>query len=169
MHTTQELLILATVSHQNIKKQKLKMTDIFREAKNELSSLIQEYGASVTEPDTWPESVGYAPWIEEVWMNYLSNAIKYGGIPPVIKVGAEPISDNKVKFWVKDNGTGLTPENQKKLFKKHVRLNPEKAEGYGLGLSIVKRIVEKLDGTVGVESSGIQGEGSRFYFILPAS
>lgn len=110
--------------------------------------------------------MGYAPWIEEIWTNYLGNAIKYGGKPPKIKVGFE-IINNCVKFWVKDNGDGLTKEEQPKLFSKYVRLAPKKAEGYGLVLSIVKSIADKLDQSVGVESSGVKGEGSLFYFSLP--
>jgi signal transduction histidine kinase len=54
------------------------------------------------------------------------------------------------------------------LFRNFVRLDPQKADGYGLGLSIVKKIIEKLGGTVGVESTG-NGEGSKFFFILPAN
>ncbi|MBW8324130.1 MAG: hypothetical protein K0M50_05140 [Prolixibacteraceae bacterium] len=53
------------------------------------------------------------------------------------------------------------------LFNKFTRLDTLKAEGHGLGLSIVKRIVEKLNGEVGVESKNTPGEGSTFYFILP--
>jgi signal transduction histidine kinase len=68
-------------------------------------------------------------------------------------------------YWIQDNGKGLSMQKQKMLFKNFVRLEPEKAEGYGLGLSIVKKIVEKLDGSVGVESNG-NGEGSKFFFIL---
>jgi signal transduction histidine kinase len=69
-----------------------------------------------------------------------------------------------VRFWVLDNGTGLTLENQKKLFAQFSRLEQARAEGHGLGLSIVQRIVARLGGTVGVESA--VGQGSRFYFTL---
>ena len=67
---------------------------------------------------------------------------------------------------MKDNGKGLSKDEQNRLFKKFVRLHPQKADGYGLGLSIVKKIIEKLEGKVGVESN-IDGNGSKFYFILP--
>ena len=52
--------------------------------------------------------------------------------------------DGNVKFWIKDNGKGLSAEQQKLLFKNFVRLQPQNAEGYGLGLSIVKKIIEKF-------------------------
>jgi len=123
----------------------------------------------ISEPARWPAALGYANWVEEIWTNYLTNAIKYGGTPPELTVGAEPALNGMVRFWIKDNGNGILPENQHKLFKKYTRLSPEKAEGYGLGLSIVKRIVEKLDGTAGAESSGKPGEGALFWFELPAA
>ena len=71
-----------------------------------------------------------------------------------------------VRFWVRDNGLGLTPEAQAILFTEWTRLQPQQATGHGLGLSIVRQIVEKLGGTAGVESS--VGGGSEFYFTLPA-
>jgi two-component system sensor histidine kinase/response regulator len=74
--------------------------------------------------------------------------------------------DGKVRFWVRDNGDGLTEEEQENLFTEFTRLHQVRAEGYGLGLSIVRRIVEKLGGDVGVESE--VGAGSLFYFTLPA-
>ncbi|HKL33398.1 MAG TPA: histidine kinase N-terminal 7TM domain-containing protein [Tangfeifania sp.] len=166
MHITKELLTLARISQQEVELEPLNMQAVFNEALQQLKLPIEESGAEIKSPENWPRAMGYAPWIEEIWTNYLSNAIKYGGSPIRIEVGSE-IHDNCVKFWVKDNGDGLTKEEQAKLFSKYVRLAPEKAEGYGLGLSIVKSIADKLDQSVGVESTGIKGEGSRFYFALP--
>jgi signal transduction histidine kinase len=141
------------------------MGDIFTEAQRQLFDLIKTSEAIITVPDKWQEAVGYGPWIEEVWTNYLSNAIKYGGNPPKIEVGSTVLTDGNIRFWIKDNGEGLFAEELRKLFKKFVRLNPQKADGYGLGLTIVKKIIEKLGGTVDVES--IKGEGSVFSFTLP--
>ncbi len=72
-----------------------------------------------------------------------------------------------VRFWVRDNGPGLTPEAQSRLFTPFTRLDQVRAQGHGLGLSIVRRIVEKLGGQVGVESQ--LGQGSTFFFTLPAA
>ncbi len=116
-------------------------------------------------PDTWPVALGYAPWIEEVWANYMSNAIKYGGQPPRLELGATRQVDDMIRFWVRDNGPGLTPEDQEALFTPFTRLDQVRATGHGLGLSIARRIVENLDGQVGVESEPDQG--SLFYFTLP--
>ncbi len=163
---THELLLLATTDKTEVELKPLEMANVFNEAKNQLADLIKNSNTQITEPPEWPQAIGYAPWIEEVWSNYLSNAIKYGGTPPVIEVGAETLLNGNITFFIKDNGKGLTPEEQKKLFNNFVRLNPKKAEGYGLGLSIVKKIIEKLNGSVGVESNE---NGSKFYFILPSN
>ena len=68
---------------------------------------------------------------------------------------------------MRDNGPGLTPEAQAKLFAPFTRLEQIRAQGHGLGLSIVRRIIEKLGGEVGVISA--PGEGSCFYFTLPGA
>jgi signal transduction histidine kinase len=109
-------------------------------------------------------ALGYGPWVEEVWVNYLSNALKYGGRPPRVKLGATPQSDGKVRFWVRDNGPGLASGAQDRLFTPFTRLDRGRVAGHGLGLSIVRRIVEKLGGQVGVESE--EGAGSVFWFTL---
>jgi len=163
---THELLLLATTDKTQVERTQLDMGRIFNGAKLQLADLIKNSNAQITEPSEWPQAIGYAPWVEEVWSNYLSNAIKYGGTPPEIEVGADVIFNGNVVFWIKDNGKGLTEEQQKMLFKNFVRLEPQRVDGYGLGLSIVKKITEKLGGLAGVESKG-NGEGSKFYFTLP--
>jgi signal transduction histidine kinase len=75
--------------------------------------------------------------------------------------------DGTVRFWIRDNGPGLTPEEQTRLFTPFTRLDQAHAKGHGLGLSIVRRIVEKLGGQVGVESK--VGQGSLFTFTLPGA
>lgn len=167
IHITQELLILATVSHQEIAKKPLDMKRIFREALKQVKDLATVNHAVISAEKEWPTVIGYGPWVEEIWVNYLTNAIKYGGTPPVVSAGATIISNHTVRFWVSDNGNGIPHEKKHLLFQKHIRLEPGKAEGYGLGLSIVKRIAEKLDGQVGFESTGMAGEGSTFWFELP--
>ncbi len=168
LHTTQELLLLASVRQQEIKTKTLDMCQIVDEAISRNLSLVKEKNARFVKPDTCLPAKGYSSWVEEVWANYISNALKYGGNPPVIEFGSENIGDNMIKYWIKDNGNGISEAEQSILFNKFTRLDNLKIEGHGLGLSIVKRIVEKLGGTVGVESMGKPGEGSTFYFTLPS-
>jgi PAS domain S-box-containing protein len=162
-----ELLLLAGVRKTRVETKLLDMANIVAEAQLRLTDMIQEYRATVVLPDAWPVALGHAPWIEEVWVNYLSNALKYGDRPPHLELGATVQEDGMVRFWVHDNGPGLTAEERGRMFIPFTRLNQARATGSGLGLSIVQRIVEKLGGQVGVTSDGVPGRGSVFYFTLP--
>ncbi len=159
------LLLLARIRKEEIETGPLQMEDIVTEAQIRLSPLISASAAWLEVPARWPVAIGYAPWIEEVWVNYLSNAIKYGGRPPHLILGADPQDKGTIRFWVQDNGAGLAPEQQAQLFTPFKRFH-DGTEGHGLGLSIVKRIIEKLGGQVGVESRDGQ---TIFYFTLPAA
>jgi len=165
-----ELLLLSEVRRGDVAPQRLDMADIVASAQTRLGYLISQYEAEIVTPDAWPTALGHPAWIEEVWANYLSNAVKYGGdpasgLPPRVEVGATILEDGIVRFWVRDNGPGLTPEEQARLFTPFTRLHQVKALGHGLGLSIVQRIMDKLGGGVGIESE--PGAGSTFYFSLP--
>jgi PAS domain S-box-containing protein len=192
-----ELLLLAGVRKEDVASVPLAMAEIVQEACTRFALTIKETGAhvSVPAPSAWPVTLGHAPWVEEVWANYISNALKYGGrpkegIPPHVELGYTILeaeswkleSENayiehlassnqqpatSIRFWVHDNGPGLTLEAQAKLFAPFTRLEQVRAQGHGLGLSIVRRIVEKLGGEVGVES--VLGQGSCFYFTLPSA
>ncbi len=161
-----ELLLLARVPMQEVQSAPLDMGAVVTEALERVGDMAKENSAIVTLPETWPVALGYGPWIQEVWINYISNAIKYGGQPPRVELGATVQEDGYVRFWVRDNGEGIAPEAQSRLFTPFTRLNQINTKGYGLGLSIVQRIVEKLHGQVGVEST--LGQGSVFSFTLPA-
>lgn len=164
----EELMLLTGVRKQEVIPKPIDMNSVVREAINHVQIFIQEQHAHITLHDetVWPEALGHAPWIEEVWVNYISNAIKYGGRPPHVEVGAVMQADGKVRFWIRDNGSELSKEAQAKLFTPFTQLAQARTDGHGLGLSIVRRIVEKLDGEVGLTSE--VGRGSTFYFTLPA-
>lgn len=144
----------------------LNMSEIISEiVQKRLVLMIQEFRGEIILPKTWHTAFGYAPWIEEVWANYLSNGLKYGGQPPRLELGSNQVNDDTARFWVRDNGMGLSEIAQAKLFMPFMRLEKERASGHGLGLSIVQQIVEKLHGHVGIESK--ENQGSTFYFTLP--
>jgi signal transduction histidine kinase len=84
-------------------------------------------------------------------------------------VGASIVENGMVRFWIRDNGPGLTEEQQASLFVPFTQLAQVRVGGHGLGLSIVQRIILKLGGEAGVESEGIEGRGSLFFFTLPAA
>jgi signal transduction histidine kinase len=128
--------------------------------------MIKAHRGRVSFPKNWPTAIGYAPWVEEVWANYLSNALKYGGEPPCVELGATTQSDGMIRFWICDHGPGIPPESQTRLFTPFTQLGRNHEGGHGLGLAIVLHIVEKLGGQVGIESE--LGKGSIFSFTLPA-
>ncbi len=159
-----ELLLLSNVRHADVTLYMVPMDEVVSSVLQRLEHLIRDKNARITQPATWPESLGYAPWIEEVWFNYLHNALQYGGPEPHIELGAERSSNGMVRYWVRDHGPGIDPEKQQELFTPFTKLEQVKTGGHGLGLSIVKRIVRKLGGQVGVESQ--LGQGSTFSFEL---
>lgn len=164
-----ELLLLAEIRKREVLCSPLDMGAIVAGACQRLASLSEELQAEIVTLERWPQALGYAPWVEEVWVNYVSNALKYGGRPPRVELGADVEPDGQVRFWVRDNGPGLSLEEQSRLFVPFTQLSQVRTKGYGLGLSIARRIVEKLGGQVGVSSEGGPGEGCVFSFTLPAA
>ncbi len=166
----EDILLLASMRQMDkVEMSSLNMAEIITEARGRLVDLVEKQQAEIilSIQESWPTAWGYAPWVEEVWANYLSNAIKYGGSS--VELGATVQPDGQVRFWVRDNGPGLTPGEQARLFAPFTQLHQVRAEGHGLGLSIVQRIVEKLGGQAGVESQGVPGRGSTFWFTLPGA
>jgi signal transduction histidine kinase len=106
--------------------------------------------------------------VREAMENYVSNAIKYTGQKGRIILRAHTTDDNRFHFVVEDNGIGVAEEHLSHLFEPYYRVQrpeTEDVEGYGVGLSLVKAIVERYKGEVWVESR--EGKGSRFGFWLP--
>lgn len=162
----QELLLLASLRQAEVEPRPVEMGRVVEAALDRLHRPLRQSGAVVERPPRWPAALGYGPWIEEVWANYLSNAVKYGGPSPHIRLGAEGVAGGAVRFWVEDDGPGLAPEHAAQAFAPFQRFHPSVAEGHGLGLSVVARIMARLGGAVGVESA--TGQGARFWFELPA-
>jgi len=131
------------------------------------SHLVETKGIHV-EVSELPDACGQAQWIEEIFANLISNAIKYMGqenaTPSITITGtSQPAA---VRYEVRDTGIGIKPEAQGSLFEMFSRVHevPD-IEGIGLGLSIVSRIITRLRGEIGVEST--YGEGTTFWFTLP--
>lgn len=165
-----ELLLMARLKRPDeIELTLLDMGTIVDNAMSRLEQMIVSLEAEIILPDKWPAALGYAPWVEEIWSNYLSNALKYGGRPPYIIIQAEH-KETMIQFTVQDNGPGIPAEQQSQLFEPFIRLsnvNTQQTPGHGLGLSIVARIAKKLGGHTCVESK--EGQGSTFGFTLQAA
>ncbi len=160
-----ELLAFSSIRQNEVVTEPLDMGEIFENVEKRIKTWWLEYSGTIHRPTEWPVVTGHGAWIEEVWVNYLSNAIKYGGSDLDIEVGYRVIEKGYVQFWVQDHGGGLSLEDQEIVFTKHTRIKGLSQEGHGLGLAIVKRILDKLSGYVGVESQ--IGQGCKFYFVLP--
>ncbi|HXL58287.1 MAG TPA: ATP-binding protein, partial [Chitinophagaceae bacterium] len=115
-----------------------------------------------------PSCEGDSGMIKQVWMNLLSNALKYSAKSeePEIEIGSKDDQFMHI-YFVRDNGVGFEMEYAHKLFGVFQRLHShEEFEGTGVGLALVKRIINKHNGDVWAEAS--PGKGATFYFSLPA-
>lgn len=131
----------------------------------DLEGRILETGAKVTS-DPLPQVFGDGVQLGLVFQNLISNALKFRGKKsPEIHISTEEFSDHW-KITVRDNGIGIEPEHQERIFKIFQRLH-SRAEysGTGIGLAICKRVIERHHGETCVESS--VGNGSSFWFTLP--
>jgi PAS domain S-box-containing protein len=158
------LLLLASVRKEDITPIPVDMHTIVQDALRRLNKIISDRGANITLPDTWPPIKGYAPWIEEVWANYISNAVKYGGDPCFVRIGSDDLGTS-IRYWIHDNGAGIPEERREEVFRPFTRFSELDIEGHGLGLSIVGRIVAKLGGSVDVHMP--ESGGCVFSFTLP--
>jgi PAS domain S-box-containing protein len=164
-----ELLFFARVRKTAVRPTPVNMAPLVDNVVHRLRQLIDSREAELVLPKRWPLALGYGPWIEEVWANYISNAVSYGGTPPRIELGADLLPDNRVRFWVRDNGDGVPPALRDRIFQGFGQTGVVRPTGHGLGLALVKRIIDKLDGEVGLICPVQDGRGSCFSFTLPVA
>jgi light-regulated signal transduction histidine kinase (bacteriophytochrome) len=141
------------------------MQSVLKIAELNLRLAIKESKAKIT----WePLPVIKADEVQmvQIFQNLIDNAIKFRGKkPPIIHISAKQ-EESEWIFWVKDNGIGIDPKYFDRIFLIFQRLhNRDKYPGTGIGLAIVKRIVESYGGRAWIES-GLQ-KGSTFYFTIP--
>jgi light-regulated signal transduction histidine kinase (bacteriophytochrome) len=137
-------------------------------AARSLDEAVRGAGATVTVGDL-PAVMADPAQLEQVFANLISNAIKYRSPerPPEIGITARRLN-GMVELAVRDNGIGIEAEYFDRIFEMFRRLHTrDRYEGTGIGLAVVKRVVDRHGGTVRVEST--PGEGSTFFFTLPAA
>lgn len=175
-HSVEMLLLLARISVQQPPVEKLNMTVVLASVRGTIIPPLEARKGRLHVPGNWPAAMGNPEWVQILWEIFIRNAIRYGGNPPEVTLGAEACPDERlVQFWVRDNGPGLSVEEQSRLGDGRVDLlmgsdGPDFArikEGYGLELSVAERIADKLGGYAGLDS--IKGKGSTFSFTLPAA
>jgi signal transduction histidine kinase len=164
------LLEVARIRREEMTARPVEMNAVIDEVIHRLEHIFRENGVVLHIEQPLFPVMGDPRWLEEVWINFMTNAVKYGGKPPHITIRAEAYAD-QVCYSIRDNGDGISPAEQTRLFSSFSRLERHKHthEGHGLGLNIIGTIIEKLGGRVWVESDGIAGQGACFCFTLPAA
>jgi signal transduction histidine kinase len=110
------LLLLSTVAQQHVELKPLDTGSLVSQALSQLGEMLARQRADVKLPQTWPQALGYAPWVGEVWLNLLSNALKYGGSPPRLEVAGAPDGPH-VRFSVRDNGQPLSDDERQRFLR----------------------------------------------------
>jgi signal transduction histidine kinase len=161
------LLLLAQLRDARDVIEIVDMRHLIQSALSYLDQWLTARGVQVEVIEPLPPVLGHIPWLEAVFTNLISNAIKYIGQnnedPRIWIRGYQ--QGQVVRYEIEDNGLGIDQKHRDRLFEMFTRVHPDEAGGIGLGLSIVKRIIVKLNGYVSVESE--PGAGSTFWFILP--
>ncbi len=161
-----DLLRLSRTSRQELTISRINMNELFKSLIDETRIAFPEHRITV-KLEILPETSGDLALLKQVISNLLSNAVKFSGKQKIsrIEIGHKTEKHETV-FYVKDNGTGFDMHLYPKLFGVFQRLhNGDEFEGTGVGLALVKRIIEKHGGRVWAESE--PGKGAIFYFSLP--
>ena len=162
-----ELLKLASVGHRSNPPVRSTFQELAAEAVQLVAGRIHAAAVEVRVEEANVVLVGDRSRLVEIWQNLIENACKFMGSQsrPQIEIGVRPI-DGETVFFVKDNGVGIEPRYVGKVFGLFEKLDP-KSEGSGMGLALVKRIIEINGGRIWVTSAGL-GQGATFEFTLPA-
>jgi signal transduction histidine kinase len=165
MHLLDDLVELSRVGRVANPAMEVSLAGIVADALELVSGPLSERKVRVDVPPALPVVFGDEVRLVQVMQNLLENAIKYIGVQsdPHIEIGVRPDPDHVI-CYVRDNGIGVDPRYAQRIFNLFEKLDP-RSEGTGVGLALVKRILEFHRGSVVVESDGFRG--STFVFRLP--
>lgn len=160
-----ELLDLSRIGRMMNSPVSVSFNSIVYEAVDLVSGRLTERGVTLVVEENMPIIKGDHTRLVQVVQNLIDNAVKFmgGQIKPIIEVGYENAELGIPIFFVRDNGMGIPLEYHERIFGIFNKLNPD-VEGTGIGLSLVKKIIEAHGGRIWVESEA--GKGSTFYFTL---
>jgi len=160
----EDLLKLSRVGRKFIDVESVDLTELLEEVKADLSARIEERGGEV-EVGKLPTVSTQRVWMKELFTNLIDNGLKFNkSDKPRVEISCDA-SEKSYLFKVKDNGIGIEEEYLSRIFGVMERLTPQEYEGTGFGLNICKKVVDKFDGKIWVESK--PGEGSTFFFTIP--
>ncbi len=161
-----ELLELSRVDRVEPNMVTVSFKDVVDEVLDIMAGVFNEQKVEILHHDTDVMMYGDRPRFCQIWQNLIENAVKYSyeQESPRVEVGIRDVGSEPV-FYVKDNGIGIDPDYHEKIFNLFEKLDPG-SSGVGIGLAMVRRIVEKFGGRIWVESEG-EGTGSCFCFTLP--
>lgn len=160
-----DLLAYSRLTRVQIKLQQVDLNSVVTEALKQLGAQTKEKHAVIT-VDTLPSVIAHRSTLMQVIINLISNAIKFvkPAIQPKVHIYAQK-QQNSVHIWIEDNGIGIAPEHQERIFRVFERLHgAESYAGTGIGLAIVRKAVERMGGKVGVQSQ--VDSGSKFWIEL---
>jgi len=160
------LLRLSRLGQAAVNIEPLDMNAMLTDVTKSMEYQVKEAGATV-DIESLPPCLGDASQINQVFSNILDNALKYldESRQGMIRICAK-IEDGQCIYCVEDNGAGIAPEHQRKIFEIFHRLEPDRKSGEGLGLTIVRHVLDRHNGKVWVESE--PGKGSKFFVSLPS-
>jgi light-regulated signal transduction histidine kinase (bacteriophytochrome) len=162
------ILSLSRISRRDINSSEIDMTKMVKSILNEIIS-SEETAKLTLNIGQMPFASADATYLKQVWIILISNAIKFSIAKsnPVITIGGYTEAANNI-YYIEDNGVGFNQEYAYKLFGVFKRLHKsEEFEGNGIGLAIVKRIIELHGGKVW--ANGKEGQGASFFFSLPVT
>lgn len=161
-----DLLELSRAGRQHHTLEMVSLLDLAHEAVDQVAGRIHDARVQIHIDPSLPRVLGDYGQLLQVLQNLVDNAVKFMGTQsqPRIEITSRP-GEGEIICCVRDNGQGIAPEHQKRIFDLFQRLS-QQVEGTGIGLALVKRIVEAHEGRVWVESEG-EGQGSTFCLALP--
>jgi PAS domain S-box-containing protein len=161
------LLRLSRAGRVEYQPQPVDVAAVVRRVADALHGTAAEKKAEVVVSEL-PPAWGDPTAVEQVFANLVGNALNYldPARPGRVEVGAGPDGEAGRTYFVRDNGLGIPEPHLAKMFQAFQRLHPDRATGEGMGLTIVRRILERLGGTIRVESA--PGAGTTFFVTLPA-
>jgi signal transduction histidine kinase len=163
----QDLLLYSRIAHRNLDLSAVDTHQAIHDALAQLEAAVRDAQATVGLVDPILPVTAHYGTLVQVLGNLLSNAIKFvpPGVKPQVQVGMEQ-DGSTARLWIRDNGIGIAPEFQERIFRVFERLHGVDAyPGTGVGLAIVRRGIERMGGRVGVDS--MPQQGSRFWIELP--